>query len=241
MSLLLALYLGHLLGDFAFQPGWLVSAKRGHAWGLLLHVGVIGASTALILGPQLVDLWNIVLLAMAAHTVIELVTIRLRDVEHLSGLSTFLIDQGLHITSLVALVWVGSGFEDVEATFVLGFEIGTPLLALACSLIAVTFMGSIIAHEVVNAFGPERSRRTILPWSLSRVLGMIERAAALLVGVIVSPALIFVPFVPRAIVALRASEDARVVHMLVAVTGFAVCVTGWFAVALVTLAAAGAR
>lgn len=236
MTLLLNLYLGHLLGDFAFQPGWLVAAKRDHATGLLLHIGIIGACTALLLGSQIIDYLGVVSLAMAAHLGIEVLTIRLRASGGLSGLSVFAIDQGLHITSLVALVWAGSRIGDIESVTTLGLEVGTPVLAMACALLAVTFMGAIINHELANSFGPVSMRRVILPYDMPRVYGMVERGASLLLGVLVHPALVLAPFVPRAVYALRLSSDQRTAQLLAVAGGMFVCMTGWAAVALVTLA-----
>lgn len=247
MSLLLDLYLGHLLGDFVLQPGWLVSAKRNRAWGLLLHIAMIGLSTALILGRATYDLWNLVLLAMAAHLLIEIITIRIRDTAPVAGLSVFLIDQGLHITSLVALVWVASRFEPLEGIGTLGLDVETPLLALACALISVTFMGAIIIHETLNAFGPASSRRVILPWDAARAYGVIERATALLLGVLVGEvafagvtvpgmALMLLPFLPRVAYALRRSPEEKAAQMLTAVVGLVITVVGWLSIALVTLA-----
>ena len=114
MELLLNLYLGHLTGDFVLQPGVLVAAKRKGLAGLLIHVGIIGLTTTAILSYDIAALWNLVLLATAAHLLIEVITIRLRQ-GRLSGLSVFVIDQGLHMLSLVVLVLVASPVADASA------------------------------------------------------------------------------------------------------------------------------
>ncbi len=237
MALLMELYLGHLLGDFVLQPGWLVASKRDRVWGLLLHVAIIGACTALILGGLTYDLWNIVLLAMAAHLAIEVVTIRIRATSRISGLSVFLIDQGLHIVSLVVLVWVGSRFVNIEATEAFGRSVGVPALALACSAVAVSFMGAIVCHETVNAFGPESKRRVLLPFDAGRVYGMLERVLALFAAVMISPAAIVLPFVPRVVYSMRRPADDRAYDMIVATAGLIMAAVGWAFVALVTLTA----
>lgn len=236
MTLLLNLYLGHLLGDFVFQPGWLVAAKRDRVTGLLLHVGIIGACTAVLLGGKVIDLLGMVALAMAAHLAIEIITIRLRATEELSALSVFVVDQGLHLTSLVALVWAASRLGDIEHVRTLGFDVGPSLLAMSCAILGVTFMGAIIVHEVGNSFGPEELRRVILPYDLPRVYGMLERGLALVLAVLVNPALVLAPFVPRAIYLLRLRPDGRTMHALAAFVGVLVCVSGWAAVTVVTLA-----
>ncbi|MDH4140515.1 MAG: DUF3307 domain-containing protein [Coriobacteriia bacterium] len=236
MTLLLNLYLGHLLGDFVLQPGWLVAAKRRNVWGLLTHVGIIGVCTAIILHEDISSLWNIVLLAMAAHVAIEVITIRARASTKLSGLSVFLIDQALHVLSIVVLVWTASPYVEVDEVAFLGMDVSAAIVAFLCALVATTFMGAVIIFEVVNSMGPESWNRDILPYDRARILGMIERASALAIGVFVNPALIFVPFLPRMARAFSRSDDERAQQMIAAATGLVVCVMGWAVVAGVAIA-----
>ncbi|PKQ30315.1 MAG: hypothetical protein CVT60_00860 [Actinobacteria bacterium HGW-Actinobacteria-10] len=236
MTLLLNLYLGHLLGDFVFQPGWLVAAKRHRASGLILHVVIIGICTAILLGGDVVGLLGMVALAMAAHLAIEMLTIRLRFSEGLSALSVFIVDQGLHLTSLVALVWAASRLGDIERVQTLGLDVGPAMLAMACSLLGVTFMGAIIIHEVGNSFGPETFRRAILPYDAPRIYGMIERGLALVLAIQIHPALVLAPFVPRALYLVRLQHDARLMQALAALVGMLVCISGYTAVTVVVLA-----
>jgi len=236
MALLLELYLGHLLGDFVLQPGWLVAAKRDGVWGLLLHVALIGLCTAVILGEVVLQLWNIVLLAMAAHLAIEVVTIRIRATSRISGLSVFLIDQGLHVVSLVVLVWLASQLMDIETVTAFGVRASVPALALACATVAAAFMGAIVCHEVTNVFGPDSKRRVILPFDWARVYGMLERVTALFASVLVNPAFLVLPFLPRFIYLWRRSADEKAYQMIIAATGLIMVAMGWVFVALITLA-----
>ena len=230
MTLLLNLYLGHLLGDFVLQPGWLVMAKRRGAVGLLMHTGIIGLCTAAILFQELSSLWNIVLLAMAAHLGIEVITIRMRSFDHLSGLSVLLIDQAMHILSLIVLVWFAVPVAPVGDITTFGLTVDPAVVALACGLIAVSFMGSIIIFEVANAFGPDSWKRDILPYDGSRIFGMVERGVALLAGVLLTPVVLFIPFLPRVIWALRHKDEQRAQQMLIATTGLLIVVAGWASV-----------
>jgi hypothetical protein len=238
MTLLLNLYLGHLLGDFVLQPGWLVMAKRRGINGLLVHTGIIGVCTALILVGELGSLWNIVLMAMAAHLGIEVITIRMRSLKRLSGLSVFLIDQGLHILSLVVIVWFVAPIAPVDTITTFGFVVDPAVVALADGLIAVSFMGAIIIFEVTNAVGPDSWNRHILPYDMPRILGMLERGIALLLGVLVNPVVMVAAFAPRVIYAFRQEPDARARQMVAATAGLIVCIVGW---AFVVYTAAVAR
>lgn len=246
MALLLNLYLGHLMGDFVLQPGRLVAAKREGLLGLLIHVGVIGAGTAVILFADLAAVWNLVLLATAAHLAIEVITIKARNSGALSGLSVFIIDQGMHIVSLIALVWIAAPAANVEEIGTLGMQPDASLVALACGLIGVTFMGSILVFEFANTFGPLSHRRTILPYDAERVIGMLERGGALTAAVLapavlgvthplVPPAILVAFFVPRVIYALGRPLEERAYQMLFATTGLAVTSVGLAFVAATTL------
>jgi hypothetical protein len=234
MTLLLNLYLGHLLGDFVFQPGWLVVAKRRGVKGLLIHTGIIGACTAIILIGEIAAVWNIILLAMAAHAGIELITIRMRTFRHMSGLSVFLIDQAMHIVSLVVLVYVATPWIDVEEVTTFGQVVDPAVVAFACALIGVSFMGSIIVFEVSNTVGPDTWNREILPYDRARITGMVERGAALVLGVAVpalggalGPVLMVLPFIPRIVYATRQEGEERARQMVIAATGLIICVFGW--------------
>ncbi len=246
MELLLNLYLGHLLGDFVFQPGILVAAKRKGLPGLLTHVGIIGAVTAAILWADISALWNIVSLAVAAHLFIEVVTIRLRTSGRASGLSVFLIDQGLHVVSLVVLVWLATPISDVEQVRTFGMDVPASWVALACGLVAVTFLGSILVFEVINAFGPISRQRTILPYDAERIIGMLERGAALLAATMIPAvvgtsepfvpvALLVIAFIPRTIYSLSQPAENRAYHMLFAATGLCLCALAFAFIAGATL------
>ena len=236
MGLLLNLYLGHLIGDFVLQPGWLVAAKRRGAPGVLLHGAVIGICTAFILYADLVELIDVVLLATAAHLAIELATIRLRSGTYASGLSVFIIDQVLHLVTLVLLVRLVSPWAEVESLRTLGYELGPITLATLCAFIAVSFMGSIVVMEVVNVWGPDSARTEILSYDVARVYGMIERGSALVLSLLVHPVLMLAPFVPRVAWAFISRPRTRSSETLTAATGLVIAALGWAFVVGVALA-----
>lgn len=223
MELLLGLYLGHLMGDFVLQPGKLVAAKRQGVVGLQIHVAVIGACTAAVLYPHLGTYWSIVLLAMAAHLSIEVVTLRIREIRRMSGLGVFIIDQGLHALSLVTLVWAAAYWTTIEDIRPFGLDLDVGGLAITTATTATAFLGAILVHETANLFGPAVRRRDILPFDLPRVAGMAERASAFLLAALVAPGLILLPFVPRLLVSTRSSAEDSRYHRLAAGTGLALC------------------
>ncbi len=79
MALFLRLLLGHILGDFAFQPGRLVRAKRTGFQGQALHAAIVTACTAAALVGDLDAAWPAVLAAGLAHLAIERVSVPARN------------------------------------------------------------------------------------------------------------------------------------------------------------------
>ena len=57
VALALNILLGHLVGDFLLQPGWMVAAKRRGLAGLLTHTGVIILCTGVVVIRELHWLW----------------------------------------------------------------------------------------------------------------------------------------------------------------------------------------
>lgn len=224
MSLLLNLYLGHLLGDFLFQPGKLVAAKRRGIAGLLTHGAIIGACTALIVYQDLGVLWPLILLAIGAHLVIEIITITARARSRMSGLAVFLIDQAMHITSLVLLTSIAQPCIDITDMATLGFDLAPAQLAFVCGLFAVTVMGSILVFETVRALNPTEETE-ILPFNAARLAGMVERGSSLALAVVVSPPLLLAAFTPRVVLAFFQDDERRSRLMIEAATGLAFCMT----------------
>lgn len=92
---LVLLLTGHLLGDFVFQTGWMV-ANKNKPLVLALHVGVVTAITAVLLGSLH---WPILLLVYSSHLLIDTMKVRLMS----DGLGPFIFDQWLHIVIIAGL------------------------------------------------------------------------------------------------------------------------------------------
>jgi hypothetical protein len=206
VTLMLDILLAHLLGDFLLQPGWMVQAKRRGIAGLVAHACTIMLSTALVLIADLRWLWAVVLLAGAAHLLIEVLTITLRQRLRLQGATVFVFDQVLHLGSLALIVLAGGPGIWHSAVHTFTLRLAPSYIAVADGLLFVTALGSILVFEIDRAVGIEH--RAVLPYDLGRFLGMAERGASLLAAVAVHPALALVPFIPRALGATVGSDEA---------------------------------
>ncbi len=235
MALFLALLLGHLLGDFVFQPGRLVAAKRHGNRGVLLHTGIVTACTAIVLLGDISRMWPAVLLSGAAHMGIEYLTIRARKMMEASGLVLFLLDQALHVVSLVILAVCLGG---ASRPFIAIWPVTLTALAATCGLVAVMFFGSILAFEVrTAALGAADSTPTgpILGMDADRILGFAERGLALGISLVAPiPALGMAAFLPRIVFAMTRSTAGRARHMSDATIGLLTCTLAWLLIVAVS-------
>jgi len=228
VALFLALFLGHLLGDFVFQPGRLVVAKRHGFSGMVLHTGIVTFCTAMALLSDIGRLWPALVLAGLAHLGIEYLTIRARRMMEANGLALFLLDQALHIVSLAIIASMMGG----SVLPALGpWHVSTATLAATCGLMAAMFLGSILAFEVrVLALGAGDSGAAgpILRLDAGRVFGFAERGAALAIGLLSPfPALGMLAFAPRAAYALTRPNPDRARQMSDAAVGLIICAVLW--------------
>lgn len=235
MALFLGLYLGHVLGDFVFQPGRLVIAKRHGPGGVALHTAIVMACTALVMATSIPRTWPVVVLAGLAHFGVEHMTIGARRTRRTSGLSVFLLDQALHVVSLVLLALA---FGTAVPASVLVFETDVRTLAAVAAVATVAFAGSILVFEVELVRRPTEvgtHTESVLKLDGSRVYGMAERAAGLGLALLAPVPLIgALAFAPRMIVALGKPGPARAEQTSAAAVGAGLCAVAWALVALVS-------
>ena len=233
MALFLGLYLGHILGDFVFQPGRLVIAKRERQSAAVFHSAIVTACTALALSGVLEQAWTAVVIAGITHLGVEQLSIGARRNPKATGLTVFVLDQGLHVVSL-AMIAMLSG-DSVPA--VLGVWPTTPeMLATVGGVTTVAFAGSILIFEVQmaradHADGPD----PVLGFDLARVYGMVERAAALIAALLLSnPLLGAMAFTPRLGYAVVARSSGRTAQLAAAGVGLVITAMAWILVTSVT-------
>jgi hypothetical protein len=101
-SVFLPLLAGHLVADFWLQPGSWVQHKKSKGWksGKLLIHSFINAILPVIFTLQL-ELWWFIIVIFATHFLIDAIKLRFND-----SVTTFLVDQILHISVLLVLAFV---------------------------------------------------------------------------------------------------------------------------------------
>lgn len=234
MSLFLNLYLGHLLGDFLFQPGRLVLAKRNGIAGLLVHTLIVGAATVAVCFATIGVDWPSIALVTGMHLVVERLTIATYLKTPTRGLFTLLFDQTLHLLSMAVVVWVAGdwAFDAHAVTF--GLRLPTAALAAVDGLLAVMLFGSILVFETGNALlRLDDGKGRVLRLDIGRVGGMVERGAALAVAIWWTPLGGLLVFAPHLAWAATRKRGERMRPATEAVAGALVCAATYVAVATI--------
>ena len=101
---LVLLLLGHVLGDFYFQTDKL-AAKKGKAAGVLLHGAeyALSVCAVLLVGlPFCGRTWLLIAAASVLHLGIDFLKVRFGKGKRYA----FVLDQGLHLLSLLFIFWL---------------------------------------------------------------------------------------------------------------------------------------
>ena len=104
MTILLRLFLAHLIGDFLLQPTAWVKAKEEKklaAWQLYVHSVLHGLLVLLLLWNW--QLWKYALLISIAHLIIDSLKLILQN--NANRRLLFFIDQAVHFISIY-LIWL---------------------------------------------------------------------------------------------------------------------------------------
>lgn len=134
-----ALLFAHALADFVLQTDWMVANKR-RPEAMLAHIAIVLATAAAASGTARPEL-----LALAgAHLLFDITkTFSGRD-----GLGPFLIDQGAHLASLIAMavlvpdLWSGGLWAGLTAA--------PGLMALVAGLILTTRAGGFVIGSLMK-------------------------------------------------------------------------------------------
>lgn len=112
--LLSYLILGHLLGDFIFQPTRLVMWKRESKWGVFVHVLVHFLITFVILAPFIYQGYYLLLIVpfflSFCHFFIDQTKINY-DIRHDDKVRPFVLDQLLHLLTILVIYFFFTHFK----------------------------------------------------------------------------------------------------------------------------------
>ncbi len=184
LSFFLRLVLGHMIGDFVLQPYWLVLAKRKGWPGLLIHVGIVSFTTAILAWNAVPVWWVWMIVLFFGHLFIDQFrTFVFTDNSKGKGLLLLILDQFAHFILIALLSWVATGwtFSDLQvllSTQALNqYRMMAYLIGLATVIGVAPVLEAEVAVAVLATQGTE-IKQTVAIDSMDRFLGGAERIAA---------------------------------------------------------------
>ncbi len=202
VNVFLALWAGHMVGDFALQTGRIAEMKRVGWQGLFLHVAMVTAATLIFVVRFPHWLW-LILVVSATHLLIDAVrTFIVRDLRR-THLAYFLADQGAHLVVLLGLS-IGMAPERYlqPASWIQASDSLDRGAWYVIAVVALVFMVPVMeALLYVDWAGPQASDIQIT--SRARLLGAIERLTGLILMLSPWPLLAPLVFVPHLVYRLR--------------------------------------
>ena len=171
MIVLLKLILAHFIGDFVLQSKKWVERKeqkKGQSVVLYLHAGIHGLLVLLLLWD--ITYWALALVLTLLHATIDAVKLYAQK-EH-NKTRWFLIDQALHLISIVAVwaVWIKPDIDVFEL-------LQQPhLWIFATALLCITVVSGIVIQMVMMNWSKELNYNNThsLP-NAGKYIGMLER------------------------------------------------------------------
>lgn len=170
MLLFLKFLLAHILGDFVFQPTKWVKHKEENkikSIKLYFHVGIHALLLLIILQFNLDEYWLGFLIIIIAHYLIDISKIYLQKKE--TKRIWFLIDQVLHLLTLVLVTWLYSSIS-IENL------ITDKTLLLFVFMLLTSFVSAIVIKIIITQWNPESKKENDDSLAKAgRYIGILER------------------------------------------------------------------
>lgn len=171
MIILIKLILAHFIGDFLLQPkSWVEEKeiKKATSPKLFIHVFLHGILIFLVLWSF--DYWLLAFLLMLSHGIIDVVKLYAQKEGNKS--LWFLIDQGLHILSIMVL-WILFFKPEINLSTIYD---GTSIWIYSVAVLFITVVSGIIMRELMSSWSKalNDSNEESLN-NAGKYIGMLER------------------------------------------------------------------
>lgn len=187
LSFFLRLLLGHVVGDFVLQPYWLVVAKRRGWPGLFIHVGVVTLVTAILVWKAIPTWWAWIIVLYLGHLFIDQFrTFVFTDNSKGKGLLLLILDQIAHIILIALIAWAATGWTFSDLQSILLSDSAATQYRMIVYLIGIATMIGVVpvleAEITVAAWAAQghETDKTVAIESIDRILGSLERIAAMI-------------------------------------------------------------
>ena len=172
MNILITLLIAHLFADFPLQTNSLAKLKEQHWQGVAIHVLIHVVVTALLIRDSLA-FWPLLLGIGVAHFIIDLSKLLSPGKK---GIAYFLIDQMLHVTTLVVAAYLVQQEWQATPHSILPQAWLLPILSGACvpALMVLLWIWT-------NSLSQESlAQSTILYWTKHQILSIEQRIGIVL-------------------------------------------------------------
>jgi hypothetical protein len=203
MKLFLTLLLAHLLGDFPLQSSSMVRAKRQGIRAYVehgaVHLLVLLLCVAAFIGLELLTslwFWVAVCLYVALHLGIDRAKQGLvRRAKLADSASVFLLDQAVHVGTIVALAWflIRPSWESLKSQFSWSPASGERVLEAGIVYVGVIFAGGYLIRYLTRNLtaGIERPGETAEQVeNAGMYIGWLERFLVVTAILVQSPSMV---------------------------------------------------
>lgn len=171
MISLIKLFLAHLIGDFLFQPkSWVErkEAKKIKSLVLYIHAAIHGALVLLLLWD--IGYWSLALVIMILHFMIDVFKLYLQKEN--SRVNWFLIDQGLHLLSIIA-VWMFWWYSEIEMSLL---SLNQDIWIYVTALLLITSVSGIVIQVLMSGWSEKlHDENTGSLVNAGKYIGILER------------------------------------------------------------------
>lgn len=171
MIVLIKLILAHFIGDFLLQPKSWVNEKeirKAKSLKLYIHIIIHGLLVLLVLWDY--SYWLLALILIILHGVIDVTKLYAQN--EINKSHWFLIDQALHVISIIAL-WILFFRPEIDLNALVE---NTEIWIYATALLLITVVSGIVIRELMSSWsetlndGNEESLN-----NAGKYIGMLER------------------------------------------------------------------
>ncbi|MBN1996537.1 DUF3307 domain-containing protein [candidate division KSB1 bacterium] len=182
--LFLTLLLAHVIGDFPLQTDFLYRWKKVKSWGVLPHVLVCTIVNIFALYPlwNKIQIWIAIALLGIIHAILDRGKILISKHLRKDNLIQFLLDQFLHVLSILLISTWLSGSIVLYRCQPFGITVECNHVIRLIAIIFSVFAGVPIIYYIQNYFYQNKKTRSNtnldFPFFSKRIPGYIERLVA---------------------------------------------------------------
>lgn len=171
MIILIKLILAHFIGDFLLQPtSWVKDKESKKAKSIYLYAHILIHGLLIILALWNINHWRLALLLTLVHGIID--TIKLYTQKEDNKSNWFLIDQALHIISILGL-WVFFFKPAINLTPILS---SPKIWIFTTAILLITVVSGIVMRELISSWSKTLGDNNDESLSnAGKYIGMLER------------------------------------------------------------------